>query len=113
MLCKNETLDKEFSKHSYNSDLVTYQGCLSKVYSNSLWGLIIGPFLIPAAGALVFLLRQLLFEKGKEVSPPSLAAAYEGGIIGHCQRFWRNNYNYKFIYKYKIIFIYKHNFIFI
>ena len=40
-----------------------------------LWGLIIGPFLIPATEALVFLLRQLVFEKGKEDSPPSLATA--------------------------------------
>ena len=54
---------------------------MSKVFSNSLWGLIIGPFLIPAAGALVFLLRQLVFEKGEEVSLPSLAAA-------HGKRFW-------------------------
>ena len=100
-----ETLDKEFSKHSCKIYLIIYQSCLSKVFSNSLWGLIIGPFLIPAAGALVFLLRQLVFEKGKEVSPPSLAAAYDGGIIGRCQRFWRNNYNYKFIYKYNFIFI--------
>ena len=44
-----------------------------KYAETQLWGLIIGPFLIPAAEALVFLLRQLVFEKGKEASPPSLA----------------------------------------
>ena len=75
-------MDKEFSKHSCKYTSLHIKDVCPKYAEIQLWGLIIGPFLIPAAEALVFLLRQLVFEKGKEVSPPSLAAAY--GVIA----FW-------------------------
>ena len=88
-------MDKEFSKHSCKYTSLHIKDVCPKYAEIQLWGLIIGPFLIPAAEALVFLLRQLVFEKGKEASPPSLAATYGEEILGRCQRFWRKQQIYK------------------
>ena len=94
---------------------------MSKVVSNSLWGLIIGPFRIPATEARVLPLRMLEFEKGKEVSPPSLAAAIGEGACRSLPKILektiKNIFTYKLInilfYKYIYIIIYNINYLII